>query len=148
MTDRIEKSIELAAPIERVWRALTDHAEFGQWFRVKLEGPFVPGQASRGYITYPGYEHVRWEAKVVRLEAPHHFSFSWHPYAIEPNVDYSGETPTLVEFRLEPTSNGTRLTLTESGFDKLPSHRLPDALRMNDNGWTEQMQNIRAHVGP
>jgi len=146
MTDRIEKSVELKAPVERVWRALTDHNEFGTWFRVKLEDPFVPGEVSRGHITYPGYEHVVWEALVKRMEEPQYFSFTWHPYAVDPDVDYSGETPTLVEFRLEPTSGGTRLTVTESGFDKIPAHRRPDALRMNEGGWEEQMKNIEVHV--
>ncbi len=88
-TDRIEKSIELKAPVSRVWKALTDHREFGTWFRVKLEGPFVPGEVSRGQITYPGYEHMRWEAVVQRMEPERLFSFTWHPYAIDPNEDYS-----------------------------------------------------------
>jgi len=106
MSDRIEKSIVLSAPIERVGRAITDSAEFGEWFRVKLDDPFVPGQRAKGHITLPGYEHVIWEVQVVRMERPRLFSFTWHPYAIDPNVDYSGEASTLVEFRLEPTSNG------------------------------------------
>jgi uncharacterized protein YndB with AHSA1/START domain len=148
MADRIEKEIELNAPVERVWRALTDHREFGEWFRVKLEGPFVQGEVSRGHITYPGYEHVVWEVKVVRMDRPELFSFTWHPYAVDPEVDYSGEPPTLVEFRLEPTTAGTRLKLTESGFDALPPGRRPDALRMNEGGWEEQMKNIQAHVEP
>ncbi|KXF76585.1 vanillate O-demethylase oxidoreductase VanB [Paramesorhizobium deserti] len=146
MTDRIEKSIDLNAPIERVWRALTDHEEFGAWFRVRLNGPFVPGEISRGHILYPGYEHLNWEAAIKRMDPPHYFSFTWHPYAIDPDVDYSREEPTLVEFRLEPISTGTRLTVIESGFDSLPSHRRPDALRMNEGGWAEQMKNIEAHV--
>ncbi len=146
MTDRIEKSVDLKAPVERVWRALTDHNEFGAWFRVKLEDPFVPGEVSRGRITYPGYEHVVWEARITRMDEPKYFSFTWHPYAVDPDVDYSGETPTLVEFRLEPTASGTRLTVTESGFDKIPAHRRPDALRMNDGGWAEQMRNIEGYV--
>jgi uncharacterized protein YndB with AHSA1/START domain len=146
MTDRIEKSIELNAPIERVWRALTDHDEFGEWFRVKLEGPFTPGETARGHITYPGYEHVRWEAVIQRMDSPSLFSFTWHPYAVDPDVDYSDEPPTLVEFRLEPTEKGTRLIVVESGFDALPSHRRPDALRMNDQGWSAQMTNIQTHV--
>src|SRR3954470_17789398 len=87
----IEKRIELKAPVSRVWRALTDHREFGEWFRVNLDGPFVPGQVSRGSITYPGYEHLRWEATVQRMEPERLFSFSWHPYAIDPAVDYSHE---------------------------------------------------------
>lgn len=146
MSDRIEKSIELNAPVEQVWRALTDHNEFGAWFRVKLDGPFVPGEVSRGRITYPGYEHVVWEAKVVAMEKPRRFAFTWHPYAVEPDVDYSKEQPTLVEFRLEPTATGTRLVVVETGFDALPAHRRPDALRMNEGGWEEQMKNIKAHV--
>jgi uncharacterized protein YndB with AHSA1/START domain len=146
MSDRIEKTIELKAPIERVWRALTDHSEFGEWFRVKLDGSFVPGKAATGRITYPGYEHLKWEVKVKQMDAPRLFSFTWHPYAVDPDVDYSPETPTLVEFRLEPTANGTRLTVVESGFDSLPDNRRPDAFRMNEGGWTEQMKNIQAHV--
>ena len=85
---------ELNAPISRVWLALTDHREFGTWFRVRLDGQFVPGQVSRGQITYPGYEHIRWEAIVQRMEPERLFSFTWHPYAIDPNEDYSGEPPT------------------------------------------------------
>ena len=115
-TDRIEKSIELKAPVSRVWKALTDHREFGTWFRVKLEGPFVPGEVSRGQITYPGYEHVRWVAVVQRMEPERLFSFTWHPYAIDPNEDYSGEPPTLVEFTLEPTATGTLLRVVEFWF--------------------------------
>jgi activator of Hsp90 ATPase-like protein len=76
------------------------------------------------------------------------FSFTWHPYAVDPDVDYSQEAPTLVEFRLKPTSNGTLLIIVESGFDALPSNRKPDALRMNEGGWTEQIKNIQAHVEP
>ncbi len=104
MDDRVEKRIELKAPISRVWRALTDYREFGEWFRVKLDGPFVPGQVSRGQITYPGYEHVKWEAVVQKMEPERLFSFTWHPYAVDPKIDYSKETPTLVEFRLEKTA--------------------------------------------
>ena len=145
--DRIEKRIELKAPISRVWRALTDYREFGQWFRVKLDGPFVPGEVSRGHITYPGYEHLKWEAVVQKMELERLFSFTWHPYAIDPKIDYSTETPTLVEFRLEKTaSGGTLLLLTESGFDKIPSGRRLEAFRRNDGGWTEQMKNIDSYV--
>jgi len=146
MTDRIEKSIELNAPIERVWRAVTDHNEFGQWFRVKLDGPFVAGELSTGHMTYPGYEHIAWKATVVKIDKPRLFSFTWHPYAIDPKVDYSSEPPTLVEFHLTPTASGTHLVITETGFAALPPHRQPDALRMNDSGWAEQAQNIKTYV--
>jgi uncharacterized protein YndB with AHSA1/START domain len=146
MNNRIEKRIELKAPISRVWRALTDYREFGEWFRVKLDGPFVPGQVSRGQVTYPGYEHLRWEAVVQKMEPERVFSFTWHPYAVDTKIDYSKETPTLVEFSLQKTASGTLLLLTESGFDKIPAERRLEAFRMNDGGWAEQMKNIEKHV--
>jgi uncharacterized protein YndB with AHSA1/START domain len=146
MTDRIEKRIELEAPASRVWRALTDHRQFGEWFGVDLDGPFVPGQVSRGRITHPGYEHVTWEAVVQTMDPERHFSFTWHPHAIEPGVDYSQEKPTLVEFRLEPNARGTVLHLTESGFDKIPSDRRSLAFRMNENGWKGQIKNIESYL--
>ena len=146
MTDRIEKSIDIAAPVERVWRALTDHEEFGAWFRVRLDGPFVPGETSLGRITHPGYEHLKWEARVVAMEPPRRFAFTWHPYAVDPHKDYSGEPPTRVEFRLEPEGGGTRLTVTESGFDSIPAGRRDEALRMNEGGWEQQVGNVRAHA--
>lgn len=146
MNERIEKKIELAAPLSRVWRALADYREFGEWFRVKIDGPFVAGQVSRGHITYPGYEHLKWEAMIQKIEPEKLFSFTWHPYAIDPNGDYSQEPPTLVEFRLEKTAKGTLLTVTESGFDKIPSHRRTEAFRMNEGGWAEQVKNIAAYL--
>ena len=146
MSDRIEKSIILRAPIERVWKVLTDHVEFGTWFKVKLEGPFVVGQVAKGRITYPGYEHVVWRAKVEVMDRPSLFSMSWHPYAVDPAVDYDSEPSTLIEFRLEPTANGTHLTIVESGFDALPAHRREEAFLRNDDGWSQQIENIRAHV--
>jgi len=142
----IEKRIELNAPVSRVWRALTDYREFGEWFRVALEGPFVAGQTARGQITWPGYEHLVWEAVVQKMEPETLFSFTWHPYAVDQSVDYSKEAPTLVEFRLEKSAMGTMLTLTESGFEKIPAHRRAEAFRMNDGGWAQQMTNIEAHV--
>jgi len=146
MDDRIEKRIELKAPVSRVWRALTDYQEFGQWFRVKLDGPFVPGQVSRGHITYPGYEHVKWEAIVQEMQPERLFSFTWHPYAVDTKVDYSKESPTLVEFKLEPTATGTLLLVTESGFNRISSNRRIEAFRMNEGGWAEQMKNIENYV--
>jgi uncharacterized protein YndB with AHSA1/START domain len=150
METRIEKRMELKAPVSRIWRALTDHREFGEWFRVKLDGPFVPGQVSRGQITYPGYEHVKWEAVVQKMEPERLFSFTWpHPKSLAKDdypQDYSQEPTTLVEFRLEKTANGTLLVLTESGFDLLPADRRLEAFRRNDGGWTEQMNNIETHV--
>jgi uncharacterized protein YndB with AHSA1/START domain len=146
MADSIEKSIDIRAPIERVWTALTDHEQFGTWFRAKMAGPFKVGEATKGRVTSPGYEHILWDATVTAMGRPHRFAFTWHPYAIDTAVDYSLEPPTLVEFTLEPTGEGTRLTVTESGFDALPAHRRDIALRMNEGGWTQQVLNIKAHV--
>ena len=146
-TDRIEKSTVLRAPQSRVWRALTDWREFGTWFRVKLDGPFAEGATVRGRITYPGYEHLTMEIVIERIEPERLFSYRWHPNAVDPKQDYSDEPTTLVEFRLEPVSGGTRLTLVESGFDKIPRSRRDEAFRMNEGGWAEQMQNIERHVG-
>lgn len=146
MSNRIEKRIELNAPVSRVWRALTDHREFGEWFHVKLDGPFAPGQISRGQIASPGYEDIKWEATVQKMEPERLFSFTWHPYAVDPNIDYSQEPTTLVEFRLEPKDGGTVLSLAESGFDAIPKDRRFEAFRMNDEGWSDQMTNIERHV--
>lgn len=143
---QIEKQIELKAPVARVWRALTDYREFGEWFRVKLDAAFQPGQVSRGHMTYPGYEHVKWNAVVQKMEPEKLFSFTWHPYALDPQKDYSNETPTLVEFKLKATSTGTLLTLTESGFENVPSNRRDEAFLRNDGGWTQQMKNIESYV--
>jgi uncharacterized protein YndB with AHSA1/START domain len=146
MENHIEKHIELKAPISRVWRALTDYREFGDWFLVKLDGPFVVGGISRGHITHPGYEHVKWEVAVQKMEPERLFSFTWHPYAVDPKIDYSKEPPTLVEFTLEKTAGGTLLRVTESGFDKIPADRRLKAFRMDEGGWAQQMTNIEKYV--
>jgi uncharacterized protein YndB with AHSA1/START domain len=104
------------------------------------------GIVSHGQITYSGYAHVRWQAVVQKMEPERLFSFTWHPYAIDPNQDYSNEPPTLVEFTLQRLPTGTLLRVVESGFDKLPSKRRFEAFRMNDGGWSQQMQNIAEHV--
>ena len=147
MQDRIEKSIELKAPVARVWRAITDHEEFGEWFRVKLEGPFAVGEVSLGQITYPGYEHMKWEATVEAMEPEKRFAFRWCPYNEPPDPAETDPPTTLVEFRLEAIPTGTRLVITESGFSALPDDpRRIDALRQNSEGWESQVKNIIAHV--
>ena len=146
-TDRIERQIHIKAPRSKVWRALADAESFGDWFGVALKGKrFVAGEPCEGNITYPGYENLVWNVMVERIEPERLLSFRWHPYAVDSKTDYLAETPTLVEFRLEKTATGTLLSLTESGFEKIPGHRLADALRMNEGGWTEQMKNIQSYV--
>ena len=146
MADRIEKSALLPAPRARVWRALTDAGEFGSWFGVNLEGPFKEGAAVRGHITNPGYEHIVMEVTVVRMETSRLFSWNWHPYAVEPGVDYSQETPTLVAFTLEDDGGGTLLTVVESGFDRVPAERREKAYAMNSGGWEYQMRSIQKYL--
>ena len=145
-TDRIEKKVLLRASRARVWRALSNADEFGAWFRVKLEGPFIEGASTRGRITHPGYEHVTMVMDIVRIEPESFFAYRWHPYAIDPKVDYSSETRTLVEFRLEDAEGGTKLSIVETGFDALPVGRRDEAFRMNDGGWTQQAKNLATHV--
>ena len=147
MDTQIEKRVEIAAPVTRVWQALTDFRQFGEWFRVKMDGPFVEGKAVSGELTFPGYEHLRMEVVVEQVKPTSYFSYTWHPYAVNPQTDYSQETPTLVEFRLEEIPKGTLLIVTESGFDKLPAERYADAFRMNNRGWEQQLESIRVYAG-
>ena len=146
METQIEKQIETAAPVSRVWRALTDYRQFGEWFLVKMDGPFVAGKPIGGQITHPGYEHLRMEIVIKAIEPETLFSYTWHPYSVDPKVDYTKEASTLVEFRLQATAGGTLLTVTESGFEKIPSERRAEAFLRNDGGWKQQMKNIEAYV--
>jgi uncharacterized protein YndB with AHSA1/START domain len=146
-TDRIEKQVLIKAPRHRVWRAITNSAEFGTWFRVLLKDPFAPGKDISGPILHPGYEHLTWTVTVEKIEPEHFFSFRWRPHAIDPNKDYSNEPTTLVTFELTDVPEGTWLVLTESGFDGIPLERRDTAYRGNTEGWAIQMTNIERYVG-
>jgi len=146
-SDRIEKRVVVRAPRERVWRALSDAREFGAWFGVDFgDASFAPGARARGRLTVPGYEHVTMEIVIERMEPERALAYRWHPYAVDPKTDYSKEPTTLVVFELQDAPEGTLLTVVESGFDRIPPHRRAEALRMDDQGWTEQMKNVAAHV--
>ena len=167
-SDRIEKQVILRAPVSRVWRALTDAQEFGRWFGVKLAGGFQPGQPVRGAFDASMIDEARiMQAQkdrgvkpsrirmppadavfctVERMEPESYFSFRWIPYGIDAEADPAGEPTTLVEFRLEKAGEGTRLTIVESGFDRVPAHRRERAFRMNEGGWAGQAENIRKHL--
>jgi uncharacterized protein YndB with AHSA1/START domain len=147
-TDRIERSILIQAPRERVWRALANAEEFGTWFGANLKGQsFAPGQRARGPITFAGYEHLWFDVVVDRMDAPRLLSYRWHPYPMDPAVDYAKEQPTLVTFTLdEAPGPATRLTVVESGFDQVPPERRTEAFRMNSQGWEAQMNNIARHA--
>jgi uncharacterized protein YndB with AHSA1/START domain len=146
-TNEIRKQLLIQAPPSRVWRALTDAEEFGAWFRVRLESPFVVGRTTSGQITHKGWEHVRFTLRTEAIEPETRFAYRWHPYAVDMGKDYSSEAMTLVEFLLEPKDGGTLLTVVESGFDRLPPERRDEAFRMNERGWAEQLVNVQAHVG-
>ena len=156
-TDRIEKKVLLRAPRERVWRAISDSRQFGSWFGVEFDGPFVVGTPIVGKLVpttvdaevaekQKPYTGFRFEVAVERIEPMRLFSFRWHPYAVEPSVDYSKEPSTLVAFELEEASDGTLLTVTESGFDRIPLERRAKAFAANEGGWTAQVKMIEKYL--
>jgi uncharacterized protein YndB with AHSA1/START domain len=155
--DRIEKTVVLRAPLERVWQAISDAKEFGTWFGVEFDGPFAPSKAMTGRIV-----PTKVDPEVAKLQEPHRgakfeitvesiepmklFSFRWHPFAIDPNVDYSKEETTLVEFRLSAESGGTKLVITETGFDRVPLERRAKAFTANEGGWEHQSKLLEKYV--
>lgn len=144
--DRLEKIVELAAPVARVWKAISDHEEFGTWFRVQLDSPFEVGATTTGHITYPNHEHVQWVSVTEQMEHERLFAFSWPPSAVDPDTEYASDAKVLVEFRLAPTENGTRLTITETGFLQFPESKRLEVLRSNAEGWNIQAKNVAAYV--
>ena len=144
--DQIQKKVVLRATVARVWRALTRLEEFGTWFGANLTGEMLPGSTIRGPITHPGFTHFTMEMVVERVEPERVFAFRWHPYSVEPGVDYSGEPTTLVPCEPSSVPEGTSLTVTESGFSHIPAGRRPLAFRMNDKGWGMQIENIARHL--
>jgi uncharacterized protein YndB with AHSA1/START domain len=157
VNDRIEKKVLLRAPRTRVWRALTDSKEFGHWFGVKFDAPFRPGAVLRGVIVTTAVDadvakaqepHVGlpFDITIDRIEPERLFSFRWHPFAIDRHADYSSEPTTLVEFELEEASDGIILTVTESGFDRIPLERRVAAFTANEQGWTMMVTVIEKYV--
>lgn len=145
-TDRIEKIVDLEAPRARVWRALTDHTQFGEWFGITLDAPFTPGAAVTGRMKNPKYAHVPVTFWIETVQPERLFVFRWHPYAVEEGVDYSAEPTTLVSFTLDDNNGGIRLTIVESGFDAIPESRRARAFSANSNGWAAQAENLRKYV--
>jgi uncharacterized protein YndB with AHSA1/START domain len=145
-TDRIERKIDVRAPRSRVWRAVSNAQEFGQWFRMSVDGAFTEGAQLNGRITHPGYEHVTLSIIIERMEPERYFSYRWHPNALDTSVDYSAEPTTLVEFILEEIADGTAITIIESGFDRIPAGRRDEAFRSNGKGWDGQIKNLAKHV--
>ena len=115
-------------------------------FRVRLDNPFEVGTTTTGNITYPGYEHMKWVSLTEQMEHECLFVFSWPPGAVDPDTEYDADAKVRVEFRLEPTEKGTRLTITESGFQQFPESKRLEVLRSNAEGWDIQARNVAAHV--
>jgi uncharacterized protein YndB with AHSA1/START domain len=156
-TDRIEKQVVLRAPTDRVWRAISDSQEFGRWFGVRIDGPFVPGTLVTATITGTTVDeevaemqrpHAGAKAtwQIVAVEPPRRFAYRWHPFAVEPDVDYAAEPTTLVEFTLSPTTDGVLLTIVESGFDAIPAARRSAAFEANSGGWAKQVELVRKYL--
>lgn len=157
-TDRIEKKVVFRAPIARVWAAIADSGRFGSWFGVKFEEPFEQGKLLSGKLVpttvdpetakrQEKFAGTRFEFVISRITPMSYFSFRWHPYAVERGIDYSKEPTTLVEFALEETACGTQLTISESGFDRIPAERRAIAFARNQEGWTAQARLIEKYVG-
>ena len=157
VTDRIEKNVLLRAPRARVWRAIANSEEFGAWFGVKFDAPFKAGAPQRGVLVgttvdenvakmQREYKDIPFEITVDRIEPERIFAFRWHPYGVERGVDYSAEPTTLVTFALEEVPNGTKLTVTESGFDRIPLERRAKAFTANEQGWTIMMTLIEKYL--
>jgi uncharacterized protein YndB with AHSA1/START domain len=146
-TDRIAKEFQVRADRSRVWRAISDAGEFGTWFGMKLDRPFAPGATVLGRLTIPGYEHVSVEMLVETIEPDTRFAYRWHPYAVDPAIDYAAEPMTLVEFVLREEAGGTSVAITESGFDRLPASRRAEAFRMNEGGWAAQSRKLAEYAG-
>ena len=156
-TDRIEKQVVLRAPMDRVWRAISDSQEFGRWFGVRIDGPFVAGASVTATIIGTTVDeevaelqrpHVGAKAtwQVVAVEPPRRLAYRWHPFAVDPDVDYAGEPTTLVEFTLSPTTDGVLLTIVESGFDAIPAARRSAAFEANSGGWAKQVELVRKYL--
>jgi uncharacterized protein YndB with AHSA1/START domain len=156
-TDRIEKRVLLRAPLDRVWRAISDAEEFGRWFGVRFEGPFVAGSSVTAAIAPTTVDHEvakRQEAhagvkstwQIVAVEPRRRFAYRWHPFAVDPGIDYDREPTTLVEFTLSETPDGVLLTITESGFDAIPAARRSASFEANAEGWAIQTDLVRRYL--
>jgi uncharacterized protein YndB with AHSA1/START domain len=158
-TDRIEKRILLRAPLERVWNAVSDAKQFGRWFGAAFDGTFEAGSRLTGKIVPTAvdaevaklqepHRGKPFELTVERIEPPHRITFRWHPFAIAPGVDYSQEPMTSIVFELKETPEGVQLTITESGFDRIPLARRAEAFKANEGGWEHQTRLIKKYLEP
>ncbi|OBJ16408.1 SRPBCC family protein [Mycobacterium sp. 1245801.1] len=154
---KIEKQVVLRAPLDRVWRAISDAEEFGRWFGVRFDGPFVAGTSVTAAITpttvdgevakrQEPHTGVRSTWQIVAVEPPRRFAYRWHPFAVDPDIDYDQEPTTLVEFILAERPDGVLLTITESGFEAIPPARRGPSFEANGEGWAIQTTLVRRYV--
>jgi uncharacterized protein YndB with AHSA1/START domain len=157
MSDRIQKVVTLKASRERVWKAVSDAKSFGTWFGVDFEGEFQPGAHMTGKMrptqvdaevakTQEPYAGMKFEFWIEEIQPPSRITFRWHPFAIDPKHDYSAEPKTLIVFQLDEVEGGTKLTITESGFDRIPLERRAEAFKMNQGGWEAQAKLLEKYV--
>ena len=156
-TDRIEKQVVLRAPMDRVWRAISDSQEFGRWFGVRIDGPFVAGTSVTATITGTTVDEevadlqrphagARATWQIVAVEPSRRLAYRWHPFAVDADVDYAVEPTTLVEFTVSPTLDGVLLSIVESGFDAIPAARRSAAFEANSGGWAKQVELVRKYL--
>lgn len=155
-TDTIRKTARLDAPLARVWQAISDSRQFGAWFGAEFDGPFTAGASLTARIrpTTVDPEVARlqephaghpFEIEVTEVESPHRLAFRWHPHGTG-GPEHPGDPTTLVEFVLEADGDGTRLTITESGFDRITLERRAQAFDANDGGWTHQLRLVTRYL--
>lgn len=151
------EKILLQATRERLWKAVSESDQFGSWFGVAFDGPFVQGARLTGRIVpttvdsdiaklQEPHAGKSFELSVDQIEPMRRISFRWHPFAIEPGVDYSNEPTTLIVFELHEAAGGTLLTISESGFDQIPLFRRATAFEANDGGWAMQTTLIAKYL--
>ena len=146
LLDRIDRTIEIEAPPDRVWRVLTTAADLAAWFKVTVEGDIAPGAEVWMTSTQPGYEGMRFAVRIVEMTAPRQFVWQWHPGAVDPAVDYSREPWTTVTFVLEAAGRGTRLSVSEIGFNEISLSRRAKVFADNTGGWTAVIDWIRTYA--
>jgi uncharacterized protein YndB with AHSA1/START domain len=129
-----------------VWRALTTAADLAAWFQVGIEGDITPGAEIWMTSKYPGHQGQRFAVKVTEMTPPRRFAWQWHPGAVDPAVDYSREPWTTVTFTLEPSGRGTRLTVSETGFNEISLARRAKVYQDNNQGWAEVLVWIQKYV--
>lgn len=155
MSNKIEKTTTLKAPLAKVWRAISDSAAFGTWFGMTIDGPFVEGQTVMGAIAktqvddevakhQEPYVGMPCELRIERIVPLKLFAFRWHP-GTDPDLEPSAPT-TLVTFEIEEVPDGTRLTITESGFEALPIERRAKAFTESEGGWAAQLSLVAKYL--